>query len=92
MMGIHGLARQIHPVRRPQPAVGQGLVSPWIPIIRCSSFLNIVATPHISGSTFGTSKRRAACVAENLDRLAKGLEPLYRVDNPRPQPAPAGRD
>jgi phosphoglycerate dehydrogenase-like enzyme len=53
---------------------------------------NIVATPHISGSTFGTSKRRAACVAENLDRLAKGLEPLYRVDNPRPQPAPAGRD
>jgi phosphoglycerate dehydrogenase-like enzyme len=41
---------------------------------------NVVATPHTSGTTYGTSKRRAACVAENLERLAHGLEPLYRVD------------
>ncbi len=41
---------------------------------------NVVATPHTSGTTYGTSKRRAACVAENLERIAQGLEPLYRVD------------
>jgi phosphoglycerate dehydrogenase-like enzyme len=41
---------------------------------------NVIATPHISGTTFGTSRRRAACVAENIDRIARGLEPLHRVD------------
>lgn len=41
---------------------------------------NVVATPHISGVTNGTSKRRAQCVADNIDRIAAGLEPLYRVD------------
>jgi len=41
---------------------------------------NVVATPHTSGTTYGTSKRRAVCVAENLERLAHGLQPLYRVD------------
>jgi D-3-phosphoglycerate dehydrogenase len=48
---------------------------------------NVVATPHISGATYGTSKRRAACVAENIDRIANGQEPLYRVDIPAPVPA-----
>jgi hypothetical protein len=30
--------------------------------------------------TDGTSRRRARCAADNVDRLAAGLEPLYRVD------------
>lgn len=41
---------------------------------------NVVATPHVSGSTDGTSRRRAQCVAANIDRVAQGLEPLYRID------------
>jgi D-3-phosphoglycerate dehydrogenase len=41
---------------------------------------NVIATPHISGVTNGTSKRRAQCVADNIERVAAGLEPLYRVD------------
>ena len=43
---------------------------------------NVVVTPHIAGATDGTSRRRAACVAENVDRIAQGLEPKYRVDQP----------
>ena len=41
---------------------------------------NVVTTPHIAGVTEETSRRRAACCAENVDRIAAGLEPLYRVD------------
>jgi phosphoglycerate dehydrogenase-like enzyme len=41
---------------------------------------NVVTTPHISGTTNGTSRRRGQCVADNIDRIANGLEPLYRVD------------
>jgi phosphoglycerate dehydrogenase-like enzyme len=41
---------------------------------------NVVSTPHIAGTTDGTSRRRAATAAENCDRIAAGLEPLYRVD------------
>ncbi len=41
---------------------------------------NVVATPHISGMTDGTSRRRARCAADNIDRVALGLEPLHRVD------------
>jgi phosphoglycerate dehydrogenase-like enzyme len=41
---------------------------------------NVIATPHISGVTNGTSMRRAQCVADNIERVAAGLEPLYRVD------------
>ena len=41
---------------------------------------NVVATPHIAGVTDGTSRRRAAAAAENVDRVAQGLEPLYRID------------
>lgn len=45
---------------------------------------NLIALPHIAGGTAGgevsTSWRRAAVVAENVDRIAKGLEPKYRVD------------
>ncbi|MGH9161264.1 MAG: NAD(P)-dependent oxidoreductase [Vicinamibacteraceae bacterium] len=41
---------------------------------------NVVATPHISGTTDGTSRNRAAAVLENMNRIAEGLEPLYRID------------
>ena len=41
---------------------------------------NVVVTPHTSGVTDGTARKRAAAAAENLDRLARGLEPMYRVD------------
>jgi phosphogluconate 2-dehydrogenase len=41
---------------------------------------NVIATPHIAGMTDGTSRRRASCAADNVDRIAAGLEPLYRVD------------
>ena len=41
---------------------------------------NVVVTPHIAGVTDGTSRKRAQCCADNVDRLAAGLAPLYRVD------------
>jgi phosphoglycerate dehydrogenase-like enzyme len=41
---------------------------------------NVVVTPHIAGATDGTARRRAAVAAENVDRVAQGREPLYRVD------------
>ncbi len=41
---------------------------------------SVVMTPHIAGVTEETSRRRAACCLENVDRIAAGLEPLYRVD------------
>jgi phosphoglycerate dehydrogenase-like enzyme len=42
-------------------------------------FPNVVLLPHVSGSTDGTARRRAALAAENCDRVAAGLEPLHRV-------------
>ena len=39
----------------------------------------VVATPHIAGGTNVTSRNRAGAAAENVDRIADGLEPLYRV-------------
>jgi D-3-phosphoglycerate dehydrogenase len=44
------------------------------------SLPNVIATPHIAGMTDGTSRKRAQCAADNVDRIAAGLEPLYRVD------------
>ena len=41
---------------------------------------NVVVTPHVSGGTDLTLRRRAEAVAENVDRIAQGLEPLSRVD------------
>ena len=41
---------------------------------------NVITTPHIAGITDGTSRKRAQCAADNADRVAAGLEPLYRVD------------
>ena len=44
------------------------------------SLPNVVVTPHVSGATDGTARRRASAATSNLDRIARGLEPLYRVD------------
>jgi len=41
---------------------------------------NVVVTPHVSGGTDGTARKRAACAAENVNRIAQGLDPLYRID------------
>jgi phosphoglycerate dehydrogenase-like enzyme len=43
------------------------------------SLPNVVTTPHIAGVTDGTSRKRARCAADNVDRIAADLEPLYRV-------------
>jgi phosphoglycerate dehydrogenase-like enzyme len=40
---------------------------------------NVVLTPHVAGSTYETSRRRGAAAAENVQRVAKGDEPLYVV-------------
>jgi len=40
---------------------------------------NLVAMPHVAGSSLGTIRRRSAVCLENLDRIAQGLEPNYRV-------------
>ena len=50
---------------------------PALPVYRLP---NMVITPHVSGGTDGTARKRAAASAENTDRIAQGLEPLYRVD------------
>jgi D-3-phosphoglycerate dehydrogenase / 2-oxoglutarate reductase len=43
---------------------------------------NVVLTPHLAGVTYGTSRRRADAVAENVRRTAAGLPPLYAVSRP----------
>lgn len=40
---------------------------------------NVVATPHVAGTTYGTSRRRGEVCAENIMRIADGLAPLYEV-------------
>ena len=58
---------------------GQEPLEPDHPLLKLP---NVVATPHVSGATEGTSRRRAACAARNVDRVASGLDPLHRVDLP----------
>lgn len=40
---------------------------------------SVIATPHVAGTTLGTSRRRATVCVENVERIAHGLEPLYEV-------------
>jgi phosphoglycerate dehydrogenase-like enzyme len=40
---------------------------------------NVVALPHVAGLTNGTIRNRVAMASENVDRIAQGLAPLYRV-------------
>jgi len=41
---------------------------------------NVLMTPHMSGWTEGTVKRRKQCIADNVNRLSQGL-PLRNVLN-----------
>ena len=50
------------------------------PMLAVYRLPNVVVTPHISGVTDGTARKRAAAAAQNVDRVAQGLNPLYRVD------------
>ena len=40
---------------------------------------DVVALPHVAGGSEGTIRRRSEVCLENLDRIAQGLEPKYRV-------------
>jgi len=40
---------------------------------------NVVATPHTAGNSDGTWRRRADFCAQNVDRVAHGLEPNCRI-------------
>jgi len=51
-------------------------VNPEHPLLK---FENVIASPHVAGVTWGTSRRRAAAVAENIDRVAQGLAPLHQI-------------
>ena len=42
---------------------------------------NFYALPHVAGTTLGTTIRRAEAALENVNRIAGGLEPMWRVDN-----------
>jgi D-3-phosphoglycerate dehydrogenase len=50
---------------------------PTLPVYQLS---NVVVTPHTSGTTDDTVRMRTAACLENVNRVAEGLEPLYRVD------------
>ena len=40
---------------------------------------NVLLTPHNAGGSHGTSRRRGQAAAENVQRVADGREPLYRI-------------
>jgi phosphoglycerate dehydrogenase-like enzyme len=40
---------------------------------------NVIITPHICGSTFGTFDRRMRVVAQNINNFSEGKEPINRV-------------
>ena len=50
---------------------------PTLPVYKLP---NVYMTPHIAGTTVNTSRERAAAMAENVDRVATGLEPLHQVE------------
>jgi phosphoglycerate dehydrogenase-like enzyme len=43
------------------------------------SLPNVIVTPHIAGSTRETSQRRAQAGADNVDRIARGMDPQFVV-------------
>ena len=45
---------------------------------------NVLATPHIAGTTHGTSRRRAEAIVENIRRVGRGEPPLYQVTSAGP--------
>ena len=40
---------------------------------------NVIATPHVAGTTRGTSRRRAEVCVQNVERIEQGLDPLYEI-------------
>ena len=50
---------------------------PTLPVYKLP---NVYVTPHVAGTTVNTSRARAAAMAENVDRVATGLEPLHQVE------------
>ncbi len=40
---------------------------------------NVIGTPHVAGTTFGTSRRRGEASVENIVRIDAGLPPLFEV-------------
>jgi phosphoglycerate dehydrogenase-like enzyme len=40
---------------------------------------NVVISPHVAGTTWGTARRRAQVARYNLDRVERGERPLYVV-------------
>jgi phosphoglycerate dehydrogenase-like enzyme len=40
---------------------------------------NVITTPHVAGTTFGTSRRRGEACVENIARIDSGLPPLFEV-------------
>ena len=40
---------------------------------------NVISTPHVAGTTFGTSRRRGEASVENIVRIDAGLPPLFEV-------------
>jgi len=43
---------------------------------------NVILTPHTAGGSRGTSKRRGQAIADNVNRVARGLQPLFLVTSP----------
>ena len=40
---------------------------------------NVITTPHVAGTTFGTSRRRGEASVENIVRIDAGMSPLFEV-------------
>ena len=40
---------------------------------------NVLLTPHTAGGSRGTSRRRGQAAADNVNRVAQGLDPLYQI-------------
>jgi D-3-phosphoglycerate dehydrogenase len=56
--------------------VGEQL-PPLHPLVSLS---NVVLTPHIGGATWDTEVRQATVVADDIERLLAGKDPLHLVD------------
>jgi lactate dehydrogenase-like 2-hydroxyacid dehydrogenase len=50
--------------------------APRDPLRSCK---NVVLTPHTAGQTREAMDRMVTCMLDNLDRVARGVEPRYRV-------------
>ena len=51
-------------------------IDPNHPLLK---FENVVATPHVAGTTCGTAKRRGQAAAENISRIARRMPPLHQI-------------